>query len=98
MVYRGIAPLAITATNILTPNGDGKNDVWVIQDIQLYPNNTVTIYDKAGRVVYTKHDYNNDWDGTLKGSPLAEGTYYYTVDIGAGVPLLKGFITLLRSH
>jgi gliding motility-associated-like protein len=97
-VYRAIPPAAIVPTNILSPNGDGKNDTWVIKDIQLYPNNTVTIYDKAGRVIYTKHGYNNDWDGTLRGAPLAQGTYYYIVDLGAGVLSLKGFITMLKSH
>jgi gliding motility-associated-like protein len=97
-VYRGVAPLSISATNILTPNGDGKNDYWVIQDIQLYPNNNVVVYDKAGRSIYSKHGYNNDWNGTLQGAPLNEGTYYYTVDLGPGLPKFRGYITILKSH
>jgi len=97
-VYRGEPAASITATNILTPNGDGKNDTWVIKDIQLYPNNSVTIYDRAGRTVYSKRGYGNDWDGTLRGVPLTQGTYFYTVDLGPGLPKFKGFITLLRSN
>jgi gliding motility-associated-like protein len=96
-VYRGEAAASVTATNILTPNGDGKNDTWAIQDIQLYPKNSVRIFDRAGRVVYTKNGYTNDWEGTLRGAPLVEGTYYYTVDLGPGLPKFNGFITLLRS-
>ncbi|MES2276520.1 MAG: MBG domain-containing protein [Bacteroidota bacterium] len=96
-VYRGQSPVTIDATNILTPNGDGKNDTWVIKDIQLYPNNTVNVYDRAGRPVYEKHRYNNEWDGTLSGVPLAQGTYYYTIDLGPGFPKIKGFITIMRS-
>src|SRR3954470_18946637 len=57
-VYVATPPSAIVPTNILSPNGDGSNDSWVIKDIQLYPGNIVTIYDKAGRAVYTKHNYN----------------------------------------
>jgi len=97
-VYRGEAASAIVATNLLTPNGDGKNDYWIIKDIQLYPNNNVVVYDKAGRQVYTRHGYNNDWAGTVNGSPLAEGTYYYTVDLGQGQRKFYGFVTILRSH
>ncbi|HVW15736.1 MAG TPA: MBG domain-containing protein, partial [Mucilaginibacter sp.] len=96
-IYRGLPAAAITATNILTPNGDGKNDTWVVKDIDLYPNNTVSVYDRAGRLVYSKHGYQNDWDGTLKGSPLTQGTYYYTIDLGVAAGVIKGFITIIRE-
>lgn len=88
----------VTATNILSPNGDGKNDYWVVNDILSYPNNTVTVFDRAGRVVYTKHGYANDWGGTLQGAPLAESTYYYIIDLGDGQPKIKGFITIVRNR
>jgi len=97
-VYRAFPPDPKMATNILTPNGDGKNDTWVIRDINLYPNNTVTVYDRGGRVVYAKHGYNNDWDGTLYGATLAEGTYYYTIDLGIPWNVTKGYITILKSN
>jgi gliding motility-associated-like protein len=99
-VYRGMSVGSITATNILTPNNDGKNDRWVIQDIELYPNNNVKVFDRAGRIVYTKHGYNNEWDGALNGTgePLTEGTYYYIVDLGTGKSPFKGFITIIRNR
>jgi len=97
-VYRGLVPTNITATNILTPNGDGKNDYWVIKDIELYPQNTVTVYDKAGRVIYTKVGYRNEWDGTLNGASLAQGTYYYTVNLGPYFPSFKGFISIIKNN
>jgi gliding motility-associated-like protein len=97
-VHRGAAPDAITATNILSPNGDGTNDNWVIKDILLYPDNTVTVYDRGGRIVYTKKGYKNDWTGTLNGAPLNEDTYYYLVDLGTDLPKFTGFITILRTR
>jgi gliding motility-associated-like protein len=97
-VYRAVAPDTVSASNIMTPNGDGKNDTWVVKDILLYPDNNVAIYDRAGRVVYSKHGYDNTFDGTLRSAPLTEGTYYYTIDLGVGFKPIKGFITILRTR
>jgi gliding motility-associated-like protein len=96
-VYRGDVLNNLDANNVMTPNGDGKNDYWVIKDIQLYPQNTVNIFDQGGRLVYSKHAYTNDWDGTYNGSPLAEGTYYYTVDLGPNLAKFKGYISIVRN-
>ena len=87
----------VDAVNLLTPNGDGKNDRWVIRNLDSYPNNEVKIYDRAGRIVYTRRNYSNDWDGTMNGSPLAEGTYYYILTIDGG-KTAKGFITIIRGR
>ncbi len=88
----------VIANNILTPNGDGKNDTWLIKDIQLFPNNTVTVYDRSGRIVYTKKGYANEWDGSFNGAPLQEDTYYYLIDLGSGNSKIKGFITVVRRR
>ncbi|MBE9598553.1 Ig-like domain-containing protein [Pedobacter sp. MC2016-24] len=87
----------IKATNILTPNGDGYNDKWIIDNIDFYPNNEVKVFDKAGRLLYGKKGYDNSWDGTVNGSPLAENTYYYIIDFGAGRQVFRGFITVVRE-
>jgi gliding motility-associated-like protein len=86
------------ATNILTPDGDGVNDYWIVKDIDLYPNNEVKIYDRSGRLVYTKKNYDNTWGATLNGSPLGEGTYYYIINYGNNTGIRKGFITIIRRN
>jgi gliding motility-associated-like protein len=90
----------LTASNILTPNNDGKNDIWVIKNIDVYPNNEVKVFDKAGRTVYQKKSYANSqgWDGRIDGNPLTEGSYFYIIDFGSGKRVLKGFITILQSR
>lgn len=88
----------VDATNILTPNGDGRNDRWVVRNIDSYPDNEVKIFDRAGRLVYQRRNYSNDWDGTLNGSPLAEGTYYYILTINSGAVTTKGYITIVRDR
>lgn len=88
----------LDANNIITPNGDGRNDTWVIKNIDQYPNNTVKVFDHSRNVVYSKQGYNNDWGGTYNDAPLPQGTYYYTVDFGPGLGLVfRGFITIVRD-
>ncbi|NIG56457.1 Ig-like domain-containing protein [Chitinophaga sp. Cy-1792] len=86
----------VDANNILTPNGDGINDKWVIKNLDSYPDNEVMIYDRAGRLVYQRKNYSNDWDGTSGGNPLAEGTYYYILTIQKSTKATKGYITIVR--
>ena len=88
----------LVANNVLTPNGDGKNDFFVIKNIDMYPNNEVRVFDRAGRSVYSKRGYNNEWDGTINGIPLDEETYYYIIDLGNGVKTKKGFISIVRKY
>ncbi|WP_343534471.1 YDG domain-containing protein [Pedobacter sp.] len=87
----------VKATNLLSPNGDGVNDVWKVDNIDMYPQAMVRIFDKAGRIVYTRKGYDNSWDGTYNGQQLAENTYYYIIDLEAG-KVLRGYITLVRDR
>lgn len=82
-------------SNLVTPNGDGVNDYFIIKNIDMYPNNILRIYDRAGRLIYNKPKYQDEWNGTLNGSPLTAGTYYYIMDFGSGNTPLKGFITII---
>jgi gliding motility-associated-like protein len=84
--------------NVLTPNGDGKNDKWVIWNINRYPDNTVTVFDRAGRHVFYKKNYYNDWDGTYNGRVLDEGSYLYVITLGTGLDPVKGVLVIVRDH
>jgi len=89
--------LTISGTNIVTPNGDGVNDNLVIRNIDMYTNNILRIYDRAGRLIYTKKNYINDWNGSFNGLPLIEDTYYYILDVDNGKNRFKGYITIVRN-
>ena len=82
----------VTPNNILTPNGDGSNDTWAVENIASYPNNEVKVVDKAGRLVFTQKGYANTWDG----ANLTPDTYYYIIIFGPDVAPKKGFITIIR--
>lgn len=87
----------IHVSNLLTPNGDGKNDTWVIQNIEKYPESIVMVIDITGRLLLKSKNYSGNWDGTFNGKPLNQGTYYYRIQLSPGIRELRGFITLLRN-
>lgn len=80
--------------NVITPNGDGKNDKFIITGLSRYPNSSLFIYNRWGNMVYQSKDYQNTWDG----NSLNEGTYYYILKLRTsdGERDYKGWIELLR--
>lgn len=96
---RVVADFIIRANNVLTPNNDGRNDRWIIQSLEDYPENEVIITDRAGRVIFKQRNYSNTWDGKLNGQRLAEGTYFYTFSVFNTVTkttdVARGYITIL---
>ena len=92
-----IADYKLVPANIVTPNGDGVNDKWVIPNIDMYPDNEVKVFDKSGRVVFTKRGYNNEWDGTFNGQKLKEDAYLYIIKFNKdGVLPIRGYVTIVR--
>lgn len=64
-----------------TPNGDGINDVWIIDLIELFPNCEVMVFNRWGEKLFYSRGYppSERFDGTYKGKPLPTGTYYYII-------------------
>jgi gliding motility-associated-like protein len=58
----------------ISPNNDGKNDVWDIRNIEKY-DNEVTIFNQWDNKVYYRKGYKNDFDG----NNLPDGQYYFSV-------------------
>lgn len=84
--------------NTITPNGDGKNDTWVISLLDLYPNAQVQVYDRWGRIVFhSNHGLpKGGWDGTSNGRPLPMDSYYYIIDLKVNGATFTGTITIVR--
>ena len=86
----------ISIPNTFTPNGDGVNDKWDIQNLKDYQNCVVRIFDRYGGEVYSSKGYYNAWDGTINGRRLPVGTYYYLINLNDGTRPLSGFVALIR--
>lgn len=81
--------------NLLTPNGDGFNDVWLIEDLAAISPAKVAVYARSGNLVYESNTYDNTWNGYYNGNPLPEGSYFYVIE-GATGTVLKGTISIIR--
>jgi gliding motility-associated-like protein len=79
-----------------SPNGDGKNDVWHIRNIEYYPNCSVKIFNIWGVAVFTSKGYGIPWDGKHNGNDLPSGTYYYVIDPGDGSGTLTGPVSIVK--
>jgi gliding motility-associated-like protein len=83
------------AMNVITPNGDGINDKFVIKNIVKFGPCKLNIYNSWGEKIYSAINYQNTWDGTYKGQLLPEGTYYYVLESGNG-KLYKGAVNIIK--
>jgi gliding motility-associated-like protein len=77
--------------NVITPNADGQNDVFAIENLERYPNTALTIYNRWGRRVYHSDDYQNTYDGA-GGGP---GMFYYLCRLADGTTY-KGWFEVVR--
>ncbi|MEX0812927.1 MAG: gliding motility-associated C-terminal domain-containing protein [Chitinophagales bacterium] len=82
--------------NSFTPNGDGKNDTWVLGNIDMFPNVKIKIFNKWGNLLYESNGYATPWDGTVNGEELPADTYYYIIDLNNGTPEFSGPLTIVR--
>ncbi len=72
----------------MTPNGDGRNDILVLEGIEKSPNNSIQIFNRYGVMVYSKSNYKNEFNGISnrssaidKGSGLDSGVYFYIITL-----------------
>lgn len=91
LVFNGVI------STVFTPNGDGINDTWYIENISSYPDNEVQVFNIYGNEVYSKKKYTGDWAGTYNGLPLPDGTYYFVLKVNQTQKPIKGSIDILRN-
>ena len=91
----------IKVYSVFSPNDDGIHDYWEIENIHLYPEALVEVYDRLGNMVYRRRNYINSesiaFNGYAKdGRRLSSGAYYYILNLENGDEVFKGTITIVR--
>jgi TonB family protein len=78
-----------------SPNGDGINDLFIIKTIKKVE--YLEVYDKMGKLVYRKENYQNDWDGkAANGGIVPDGTYYYHLKLEDEVKPRYGYMSVQK--
>ena len=91
----------ITIYKAFSPNDDEVNEFWQIENIHLYPKALIMVFDRNGREVFRRRNYQNSEDIAFSGKDkesrvLPSGTYYYVINLENGDQVLKGTVTILR--
>jgi gliding motility-associated-like protein len=82
-----------------TPNGDGINDTWFIQNYQFFSNAWVQVFDRLGALVHEQQGLYEAWDGkSLLGTPLPDASYYFIVfkDKSDKSAIKKGTVSIVK--
>ena len=93
--------ICITVYSVFSPNDDGIHDYWEIENIHLYPEALVEVYDRMGSMIYRRRNYINSesiaFNGYSKdGRRLSSGAYYYVLNLDNGDEVFKGTVTIVR--
>jgi gliding motility-associated-like protein len=81
-----------------TPNNDGVNDEWELENIEFFPNAEIKVYSRWGNLVFSASGSDPFWDGTSLGMKVPEATYWYVIttnDIDYPDPL-HGTVSIFR--
>jgi gliding motility-associated-like protein len=92
-----VCPDSLLVYNGISPNGDGKNDTWLIEGLQNYPNHTISVLNRWGNEVLKTTNYQNNWEGKWDGKDLPDGTYFYWIRNDDNGEILKtGYLQIMR--
>ena len=91
----------IKVYKVFSPNDDGIHDFWEIENIHLYPNALIEIYDRRGNIVFRRRSYINSSETAFNGYDkngrrLPSGTYYYILNLEQEEEVYKGSLTIIR--
>ena len=82
--------------NVITVNGDGINDLWVIPNsYSNKPDVSVIIYNQNGEEIYNQTNYQNNWPQASTSFAHQNMVFYYKILDDGGV-LKQGTITVIR--
>lgn len=82
--------------NVFTPNGDGINDTWFIQNINTFTDYKIYIFNRRNKHIHTVKHGDNYWNGTVDNQLLPDGAYRYKLVIGDF--FMEGYVCILTQR
>jgi gliding motility-associated-like protein len=93
----GMNKICLIIPEAFSPNGDLINDIWNIENTDLYPEIEITIYNRWGQALWkSEKGYPISWDGRSRGEELPIDSYHYAIDLHNGSQTIIGAITIIR--
>lgn len=93
-IYKLAINQKVIKSEILTPNGDGINDVLEIKEMFRHYHCQVFVFNEWGQQVYSSTDYQNDWNCYSNNNYLKTGAYYYLIKLNDRS--FRGCVNILR--
>ena len=78
-----------------TPNGDGFNDLWLIKNLAIFPNATINIFNRFGKLLKQFNSSNQGWNGIFNGETLPSDDYWFALKV-EDRKIIKGHFSLKR--
>jgi gliding motility-associated-like protein len=82
--------------NVITANGDSRNGLLYIQNLEKYPSNQVVLLDRWGVEVFKKENYENDWDARRNGEFLPAGQYVCIVKLNETGKIYSRTVSIIK--
>lgn len=95
-LHMDIQPKHLSPPKVFSPNNDGTDDYWHIDNIADYPGCEVVVFNRQGMEVFKARPYKNNWGGIYRGSQLPEGDYYYIIQCEGSGKAKTGSVMLVR--
>jgi gliding motility-associated-like protein len=96
-ILKGMNKICLIIPEAISPNNDLVNDIWNIENTDLYPEIEITIYNRWGQALWeSEKGYPIPWDGRSGGDELPVDSYHYVIDLHNGTRPIIGAITIIR--
>ncbi|MFO7790297.1 MAG: gliding motility-associated C-terminal domain-containing protein, partial [Bacteroidales bacterium] len=86
----------IRIPDAFTPNGDDVNDTWIIENLEIFSDYQVQVFNRWGQIIYVGQPGDEPWDGTTKkGKLVPTGSYIYVIKLNNGTKPKSGVVSVV---
>jgi gliding motility-associated-like protein/uncharacterized repeat protein (TIGR01451 family) len=97
VIVNALHDLCLVIPEAISPNNDLVNDIWNIENSDLYPDIEILIYNRWGQLLWkSEMGYPKPWDGKSNGRVLPVDSYHYVIDLHNGMKPIMGSITIVK--
>jgi gliding motility-associated-like protein len=85
----------IKIPNAFTPNDDGVNDSWIIENIEIFPGAYLQVFNRWGQEIWAAKSTEEAWNGKFNDNSVPAGSYIYVINLHNGSEAHVGLVTVV---